>query len=152
MWFSLSLKEIGHPLILIYIPAGSPSRGGDVTVYVFDINQPSSPTPLYSVLLSVSLFMALSIVFRSINYPGSSPFSHSVLPVLSLPYWSFRLYFSLEQSPHMGSESQRDCRALQPVSGEKGIPLAAVCWVNTSLRPGLLLDGVDPTQSIGWSC
>ena len=26
-------------------PAGSPSRGGDVTVYVFDINKPSLPTP-----------------------------------------------------------------------------------------------------------
>ena len=40
--------------------AGSPSRGGDVAVYVFDVNQPSLPTPFYSVLVSVSLFMALS--------------------------------------------------------------------------------------------
>ena len=28
-------------------PTGSPSRGGDVTVYVLDINQPSSPTPFF---------------------------------------------------------------------------------------------------------
>ena len=30
------------------VPAGSPSRGGDVAVYVFDINQPSLPTPFLS--------------------------------------------------------------------------------------------------------
>ena len=38
-------------------------RGGDVTVYALDINQPSFPTPFYSVLVSVSVFMALSICF-----------------------------------------------------------------------------------------
>ena len=41
------------------VSAGSPSRGGDVVVFVFDINQPSLPTPFYSVLVSVSVFMAL---------------------------------------------------------------------------------------------
>ena len=41
------------------VPAGSPSRGGDVMVYVTNINQPSVPTPFYSVLVSVSVFMAL---------------------------------------------------------------------------------------------
>ena len=40
------------------VPAGSPSRGGDVAVYVFDLNQPSLPTPFYSALVSVSLFVA----------------------------------------------------------------------------------------------
>ena len=39
------------------VPAGSPSRGGDVAVYVFDINQPSLTTPVYSVLESVSVFI-----------------------------------------------------------------------------------------------
>ena len=58
-------------------------------VHVFDINQPSLPTSFYSVLVSVSVFMALSTVFHSVNSPDSSPFSPSVLPVLSLPYWSF---------------------------------------------------------------
>ena len=57
-------------------PAGSPSRGGDVTVYVCDINQPSLPTPFYSVLVSISVFMALSTVFHSINSPDNSPLSH----------------------------------------------------------------------------
>ena len=66
----------------LQIPASSPSCGGDVAVYVFDINQPSLPTPFYSVLVSV--FVALSTVFCSINSPDNSPISHSVLPVLSL--------------------------------------------------------------------
>ena len=74
---------------------GSPSRGGDVAVYVFDINQLSLPTPFYSVLVSISVFMALSTVFHSINSHDNSPFSLSVLEVLALPYWSFQLYISL---------------------------------------------------------
>ena len=80
------------------VPASSPSRGGDVAVYVFDTNQPSLPTPFYSVLMSVSVFMALSTVFHSIKSPDNSPLSHSVLPVLFLPYWSFQLYISLYES------------------------------------------------------
>ena len=49
------------------VPAGLPSRGGDVTVYVLDINQPSLPHSFYSVLLSVSVFMAVSTVLHSMN-------------------------------------------------------------------------------------
>ena len=71
---------------------GSPSRGGDVAVYVFDINQPSLSTPFCTVLVSVSVFKALSTVFPSINSPDNSPLSHSVLQVLLLPSWSFPLY------------------------------------------------------------
>ena len=63
-------------------PKGSPSRGGDV---VKDINRPSLPTPFYSVLVSVSVFMPLSTVFHSINSRDKCPFSHSVLLVLNLP-------------------------------------------------------------------
>ena len=74
---------------------GSLSRGGDVAVYVFDINQPTLPTPFYSVLVSISVFMAISTSLSSDN----SPLSHSVLPVLFLPYWSFQLYISLRKSP-----------------------------------------------------
>ena len=40
-----------------FVPTGSPSRGGDVAVYVFDINQPSLPTPFCSVFLC--LFLSL---------------------------------------------------------------------------------------------
>ena len=68
---------------------GSPSRGKDAAVYVFDIIQPSLPTPFCSVLVSVFVFMALSTIFHSINSPSNSPLSHSVLPVLFRPYWSF---------------------------------------------------------------
>ena len=76
------------------VPAGSPSCGGDVVVYVSDINRPSLPTPFYFIFVSISLFMALSTVFHSINSPDNSPLSHSVLPVLFLPYWSFKPYVS----------------------------------------------------------
>ena len=74
------------------IPTSSPSGGGDVAMYVFDINQSSLPTPFYSVLESVFVFMALSTVFHSINFPNNSSLSHSVLPVIFLSYWSFQLY------------------------------------------------------------
>ena len=76
---------------------GLPSRGRDVAVYVIGIIQLSLPTPFffYSVLLSVPVFMALSTEFDSVNSPDNSPLSHSVLPVLFLPYWSFQLYISL---------------------------------------------------------
>ena len=59
-------------------PAGSSSRGGDVTVYVCDINQPSLPTPFKkknSVLVSVFVSMApFSTVFHSITSPTTLRF------------------------------------------------------------------------------
>ena len=64
-----------------------------------DINQPSLPTPFYSVLVSISVLMALSTLFLSINSPDNSPFSHSVLPILPQSYWSVQLYFSLWKFP-----------------------------------------------------
>ena len=83
---------------LSLVPTGSPSCGGDVAFYVFDINQPSVPTSFYSFLVSflvsISVFMALPTEFHSIKPPDNSPLSHSVLPVLFLPYWSFKLYTS----------------------------------------------------------
>ena len=33
------------------VPAGSSSRGGDVAVYAFDMNQQSLPTPFFFILL-----------------------------------------------------------------------------------------------------
>ena len=67
----------------------------NVAVNVKEINQPSLPTPFYSVLVSVSVFVALPTVFHSIYSPDNFPFSHSVLPVLSLPYRPFQLNVSL---------------------------------------------------------
>ena len=84
--------HIYHPcLVSRQVPTGSPSRGEDVAIWVFNINQPSLPTSFYSVLVSVSVFMTLSTVFHSINSLDNSPLSHSVLLVLFLPYWSFQL-------------------------------------------------------------
>ena len=71
----------------------------DVTVYVLDIKQPSLPT-IHSVLVSVSVFVALSSVFHSINYPDSCLLSHSVLLVLFCligPFNYISLYESLPQ-------------------------------------------------------
>ena len=47
-----------------------------------------------AVLVSISVFMAGSTVLHPIN-SNNSLLSHSVLPVLSLPYWSFQLYISV---------------------------------------------------------
>ena len=79
------------------VPMGSPSCGGDVAVYVFDINQLRLPTPFYSVLVSISVFMALSNVFQSINSAGNFQLSHSVLPVLFCRIGSVN-YISLYES------------------------------------------------------
>ena len=94
LWRSTFISQpISQPSLssLLPVPACSPARGGDVTVYVCDINQLSLPTPFCSVLVSISACMALSTVFHSLNSPDNSPFSDSVLLVLSWPYWSFQL-------------------------------------------------------------
>ena len=80
------------------VPAGSPSRGGDVAVYVFDINQPSLPTPFYSVLVSICVFMAHSTVFYSINSPDNSPLFHSVFSGLHFCLIGSFHYISLYES------------------------------------------------------
>ena len=45
------------------VPTGSPSRGGDVAVYLFDIKEPSLPTPFYSVLVSIFVFWSFQLCF-----------------------------------------------------------------------------------------
>ena len=91
----LNAVYILNYLYLEQVPTGTPSRGGEVAVFVFDINQPSLPTAFYTVLASISVLMALSTVFHSTNSPDNFPFSDSVLPVLFLRSWSFQLYISL---------------------------------------------------------
>ena len=58
------------------VPAGSPSRGGDVKVYVLDINQPSLPTPFtlflclflsYGPFTCTSTFSLLSMKTKSLS-------------------------------------------------------------------------------------
>ena len=81
------------------VPAGSPSRGGDVTVYCCDINQPSLPTPFYSVLVSISVFMALSVVisFHKFSRQLSAFSLCSSLFCLVGPFNYVSLYGSLPQ-------------------------------------------------------
>ena len=92
---NLSLRPPPPPPPHPPVPAGSPLRGGDVTVYVKDVSHSSMVTSFYSVLVPISVSMALSTAFHSMNSLDNSPFSYSVLPVLSLLYWSFQLYISL---------------------------------------------------------
>ena len=86
-----------HCLVSVCFPA-SPPRVHLLLVgklrFMSDINQPSLLTPFYSVLVSVSVFMAFSTVFHSINFLENATLFHSVLPVLFLLYWSFQLYIS----------------------------------------------------------
>ena len=58
----------------IMVPTSSLSRGRDVAVHVFDINQSSLPTPFYSVFVSISDVLALSTVFHSKNSPTTLRF------------------------------------------------------------------------------
>ena len=83
--FVVYMSDVSRPPLTLEVPTGSPSRGGDVAVYVFDINQPSLPTPFYYVLLSMFVFIALSTVFHSLNSTDNPPLSHSVLLDLFLP-------------------------------------------------------------------
>ena len=96
-FFLLPLLLLFFLSLLFLVLTGSPSRRGDVAVYVYEINQPSLPSPFYSVLVSVSVFMAISTVFQSVNSPDNSPPSHSVLLVLLLPIGPFN-YISLYES------------------------------------------------------
>ena len=75
--YQLPLSPIGSAdqyFLSFSVLTGLPLRGGDVAVYVFDVNQPSLPTLICSVLVSVSVFTALSTVFHSINSSDNSFF------------------------------------------------------------------------------
>ena len=65
--------------------------------FMFDVNPPSLPTPFYSVLVSISVFMALSAVFHSINSYDNSPLSDSVLWSHLCPIGPFK-HTSLSES------------------------------------------------------
>ena len=95
---SISHNMRGQKCNLLTVPAGSPPRGGDVTVYVKDKNQSSLPTPFCSVLASTSVFMALSTVFLSISSPDNSVFSlcsSGLISALLVPSTIYLLWKSL---------------------------------------------------------
>ena len=83
------------------VPAGSPSRCGDNAVCVPDINQPSLPTPFYSVLVSVSVFMTFLLYFIPWILPTTLHFltlffwSRSALLVL----WTIYLFMKVSLNP-----------------------------------------------------
>ena len=54
---------------------------------------------LFCSCVSFCVLWPFQVYFISINSPDNSQFSHSVLVVLALPYWSFQLYISLWKSP-----------------------------------------------------
>ena len=79
------------------VPAGSPSRGGDVKVCVLDINQPSLPTPFtlfFGLFLSSGPFTCIS--FHKFSRQFSvfslcSPSFISALLVLSTIYFFLKV-------------------------------------------------------------
>ena len=79
------------------VPAGLPSRGGDVAAYVFNISHQACPL-LFILFLCLFLSLWLFQLYFIHNSPDNSPFSHSLLPVLSLLYLSFQRYISLRKT------------------------------------------------------
>ena len=75
----------------LYVTAGSPLRDGDVKVYILGYKPTELAHSFYSIVV---VFAALSTIFHFVN-SSNSPFFHSVLPVLFLPYWSIQLYISI---------------------------------------------------------
>ena len=76
----------------LFVPVGSSSGGGNVAVYVFDVNQPSLPTPFLCSCAYFRLYGHFNCIY-SINFTNNPLLSHSVLLVLFLPLWSFQLYY-----------------------------------------------------------
>ena len=98
-------REIYNPTLFIIslqpVPAGSPSRDGNVTVYVYDVSQPSLPAPFNSVLVSVSVLMTFSTVISLHKFSRqlsvfSSQFFRSYLCLIG-PFNNMSLYERLLQ-------------------------------------------------------
>ena len=84
------------------VPVGSPSRGGDVTVYVFDINQPSLPTPFYFCsCVCFSLYGPFNCIsFQKISRQLSAfPLCSSGLISASLALSAMYLFTNISLSP-----------------------------------------------------
>ena len=126
--------------------AGSPSRGGDVKLYVLDINQPSLPTPFTLFLclfLSYGPFTCIS--FHKFSRQPSvfslcSPSLISALLVLSTIYLFLKVFLN-----GFGDPARLPCAATR-VGGGRDPGDCGTHWLrpigaNTSLWPGLLLDG-----------
>ena len=80
------------------VSAGSPSRGGNVMVYVLDINNRACRLFLFCSYVCFCLYGPFNL-FNCVNSPDISPLSHPVLPVLFLPHGSFQLCICLRKPP-----------------------------------------------------
>ena len=85
--------------LLLHVLAGSSSRGGNVAVFDFDINQTELA---HSFSFCSCIYFCLCGSFNCISF---QKFSRQLSAfslyssVLFLPYWSFQLYLSLWKSP-----------------------------------------------------
>ena len=83
---------------VLVVPAGSPSRGGIVAVYDFDLNEPSLPTPLYSVLASISVYGPFNCVSFHRFSRQLSAFSLCSFGVISVSLVISAIYFFMKVS------------------------------------------------------
>ena len=109
-------------------------------------------------LISVSVFMALSTIFHSINSPDNFPLSHSVLQSYFCLIGPFNYIYLSKSLPKWFQRLGAFAVRCDPCRGRKGSwrarhPLAEICWVQhislarTSLRRVVGL--VRPNQSAG---
>ena len=136
--------------MLLSVPAGSPSRGGDVTVCVFNINQPSL----------FILFLCLFLCYGPFNYISFHKFSQkfSAFSLCSPSLISALLVLLYENFPKWSQRFRAFAVCCDSCWGRKGswrlrYPLAAACWdqhislARTSLRRVVVL--ARPSQSAG---
>ena len=79
--YQLSTVQTGNGSVTV--PTGSPSRGGDVRVYVFGIDQPSLPIPFF--ILFLCLFLSLRPI-QSYFIPNILPTTLRFLTLFSRSY------------------------------------------------------------------
>ena len=140
-------KECSHNYIYSHIvPTGSPSCGGDVKVCVFDINQPSLPTP-FTLFLYLFLYcgpftcISFHKFFRKLSvFSLYSPSLISALLVLSTIYLCIKVSLNGFRDPaHLPCAATCVGGGRDP--GDWGNHWLRSVGANTSLWPGLLLDG-----------
>ena len=88
---------------------------------------------LRSTLISMTLTHGDHTIFHCISTPDNSLFSHSALPVLSPPSWSFQLYFSMKVSLSPGIFPSGWLGSRDPLTRQ--VPLVEDVW-STYSSPG----------------
>ena len=96
--FGILVDLMGVMVGIEEVSAGSSSRGGNVTVYVFDINHLSLPTP-FNLILCLFLSLWPFQLYFILDSPENSSLSHSVLLVLFLLFGPFNYISPYKKSP-----------------------------------------------------